>query len=90
VVDGDPLTEATLMKEVEKIDRPTLILCGEDDELTPIKYSQYFLVRIKGSSLETFRDAGHMVMMEAAGPFNEKIGEFIVNNSSCPGGTRER
>ena len=66
-----------LMKEVEKIDRPTLILCGEDDELTPIKYSQYLLLRIKGSSLETFRDAGHMVMMEATGPFNDKIGEFI-------------
>jgi pimeloyl-ACP methyl ester carboxylesterase len=69
------------MKEVEKIDRPTLILCGEDDELTPIKYSQYFLVRIKGSSLETFRDAGHMVMMEAAEPFNKKIEEFVINVS---------
>jgi pimeloyl-ACP methyl ester carboxylesterase len=70
-----------VMKEVEKIDRPTLILCGEDDELTPIKYSQYFLVRIKGSSLETFRDAGHMVMMEAAEPFNERIEEFVMNVS---------
>jgi len=70
-----------LMKEVEKIGLPTLILCGEDDELTPIKYSQYLLLNIRGSSLETFRDAGHMVMMEAAGPFNEKIEEFIVNLS---------
>lgn len=76
-----------LTKEVEKIRLPTLILCGEADELTSIKYSQYLLLNIRGSSLETFRDAGHMVMMEAAGPFNEKIEEFILNNSSCPGGT---
>jgi pimeloyl-ACP methyl ester carboxylesterase len=70
-----------LMKEVEKIDLPTLILCGEEDELTPVKYSRYLLERIRGSRLETFRDAGHMVMMEAADPFNKKIEEFIRNVS---------
>ena len=30
-----------LMKEVEKIDLPTLIICGEEDELTPVKYSEF-------------------------------------------------
>jgi pimeloyl-ACP methyl ester carboxylesterase len=66
-----------LMKQVEKINLPTLILCGEDDQLTPVKYSQFLHSRIKGSKLEVLRNAGHMVMMESPQAFNEKIREFI-------------
>ena len=54
-----------IMKEVERINLPTLILCGEDDQLTPVKYSQFLHSRIKGSKMEVLPDAGHMVMMEA-------------------------
>jgi pimeloyl-ACP methyl ester carboxylesterase len=67
-----------VMKEVEKIRLPTLILCGEDDELTPVKYSQFLHSRIEGSRLEVLPNAGHMVMMESPQVFNEKIREFIV------------
>jgi len=66
-----------VMKEVEKIDLPTLILCGEDDALTPVLYSQFLHSRIKGSKLEVLSNAGHMVMMESPQAFNEKIKEFI-------------
>jgi pimeloyl-ACP methyl ester carboxylesterase len=71
-----------IMKGVEKIDLPTLILCGEDDELTPVKYSQFLHSRIKGSKLEVLPNAGHMVMMEAPQAFNEKIAEFVSNPTS--------
>jgi pimeloyl-ACP methyl ester carboxylesterase len=71
-----------VMKKVEKIDLPTLILCGEDDELTPVKYSQFLHSRIKGSKLEVLPNAGHMVMMEAPQAFNEKIAEFVSNPTS--------
>lgn len=66
-----------VMKEVERIHLPTLILCGEDDELTPVKYSQFLHSRIEGSRLEVLPNAGHMVMMESSQAFNEKIREFI-------------
>ncbi len=66
-----------VMKEVEKIDLPTLILCGEDDVLTPVLYSQFLHSRIKGSKLEVLPNAGHMVMMESSQAFNEKIREFV-------------
>ena len=68
-----------IMNEVEKIDLPALILCGQEDGMTPVKYSQFLLQRIKGSRLEILPGAGHMVMMEAAEPFNEKIGAFVSN-----------
>ncbi len=66
-----------MMKEVEKIDLPTLILCGEDDALTPVLYSKFLQSRIKGSKLEVLPSAGHMVMMESPQAFNEKIRGFI-------------
>jgi pimeloyl-ACP methyl ester carboxylesterase len=70
-----------IMNEVEKISLPTLIVCGGEDELTPPKYSQFLHQRIKGSKLEILPDAGHMVMMESAETFNEKVGEFIIGGS---------
>ena len=69
------------MNEVGKIVLPTLILCGDDDQLTPVKYSQFLNSRIEGSKLEVLSNAGHMVMMEAAQPFNERVREFIEDLS---------
>jgi pimeloyl-ACP methyl ester carboxylesterase len=66
-----------MMDKVGKIDLPTLILCGDEDQLTPVKYSQFLQSRIKGSRLEIIPNAGHMVMMESASVFNEKMLEFI-------------
>jgi len=66
-----------IMKEVERIDLPTLILCGEDDALTPVLYSQFLQNRIKGSKLKVLPSAGHMVMMESPEAFNEEISLFI-------------
>jgi pimeloyl-ACP methyl ester carboxylesterase len=68
-----------VMAELDKINVPTLIVCGDEDQLTPVKYSQFLLQHIKGSRLEVLPGAGHMVMMEAAETFNEKIGEFITH-----------
>lgn len=68
-----------IINEVEKMALPTLILCGEDDQLTPLKYSQFLQSQIKGSKLEVLPNAGHMVMMESPKGFNEKIKEFLVN-----------
>ena len=76
-----------LMKEVEKIVLPTLILCGDDDQLTPVKYSQFLNSRIKGSKLEVLPNAGHMVMMEVAQAFNERVREFILETLKRVRGT---
>ena len=66
-----------LMNDIEKTDLPALVLCGNEDELTPVKYSQFLHQRIKGSKLEILPNAGHMVMLESPEAFNEKVREFI-------------
>ena len=66
-----------ILKEVERIQLPALIVCGDEDEMTPVKYSQYLHDRIKGSRLEVLPKAGHMVMMESAEAFNERVKAFV-------------
>ena len=67
-----------LRKDVERIDLPTLVICGDEDELTPVTYSEFLHRRIRGSALEIIPHAGHMVMMEAPEVFNEKIRDFVA------------
>ena len=67
-----------IMSQVERIDLPTLVLCGNEDEMTPVKYSQFLHQHIKGSKLEVLPEGGHMVMMESPVAVNEKIKEFIA------------
>lgn len=66
-----------MMNEVEKICLATLVICGNEDELTPVKYSRFLHRRITGSRLEILPDAGHLVMLEAPETFNEKVAAFI-------------
>ncbi len=63
--------------KVAKIDLPTLVLCGEEDRLTPFGLARELANRIRASTLEGIPEAGHMVMMEAPGAFNEKVEAFV-------------
>ena len=68
-----------LLKEVGKIRLPTLVVCGEEDELTPVTYSEFLHRKIRGSRLKILPDAGHLVMMESPELFNEKVNAFLLN-----------
>ena len=50
--------------QVSEIEQPTLVLCGEDDQMTPVRFSQYLADKIPNSQLEVIPNAGHMVMLE--------------------------
>jgi pimeloyl-ACP methyl ester carboxylesterase len=67
-----------IISEVQRMGLPTLVLCGDDDQMTPVKYSQFLHNQIKGSTLEILPNAGHMVMMESSEAFNKKVGEFVA------------
>ena len=71
-----------LVKEIEKITLPTLMICGEEDELTPVKYSEFLQQHIQASQIEILPDAGHMVMMESPEAFNQRVREFILGSVS--------
>jgi pimeloyl-ACP methyl ester carboxylesterase len=63
------------MAQLSEIHLPTLIICGTEDRLTPVKYSQYLHEHISGSSLRLISDAGHYVMREQPLLVNQTIDE---------------
>ena len=66
-----------VMGELEKIRQPTLVVCGAEDRLTPVKYSEFLHKKISGSRMKVIEGAGHMVMLEAPKALGEAIGNFL-------------
>jgi len=66
------------MNEIGRIDLPTLIACGEDDALTPVKYSQYMKQKIRNARIVVIPDAGHSVMLEKPEELNEALRSFLT------------
>ncbi len=68
--------------EVGAIKLPCLILCGDEDKLTPPALSKKLNESIEGSRLEIVPSAGHMVMIENYKAFNDCVLDFILHTSS--------
>lgn len=66
VLHGDLLAchEFDLTEKLGEIQAPTLVVCGSDDLLTPLRNSQFLAGAILGATLTVIPDAGHMVMLE--------------------------
>jgi len=62
-----------VMERLAKIHCPTLVICGTEDALTPLKYSRFLAERIEGAHLEIIQGAGHMVMTEKPVAVSEAI-----------------
>jgi len=60
-----------------KIDVPTLIIVGEKDLLTPVKYSEFLKKHIPNSEMVVIPEAGHMVMLKKPEEFNKAVKEFL-------------
>ena len=78
VIHGDFLAcdEFDVMSRLAEISKPALILCGAEDVLTPVKYSEFLHNHIANSRLIVVPDAGHMVMLEAPQTVADEIGAF--------------
>lgn len=64
-------------EDIARISLPTLIIAGEADKLTPLKYSQYLHDRIPASKLVVIPQAGHMVMLEKPIEVSQTISAFV-------------
>ena len=76
-VDFKICNEFDVMDKISSINIPCLIICGNKDTLTPIKYSTYLKKNIKTSELIIINRAAHKVMLEKPDEVNKAIKEFI-------------
>jgi pimeloyl-ACP methyl ester carboxylesterase len=65
------------MTRLHEIALPALIVCGSEDNATPVKYSHYLHEHIAGSTLRIISKAGHYVPREQPEAVNETIREWL-------------
>jgi pimeloyl-ACP methyl ester carboxylesterase len=56
---------------------PTLVVCGEDDKMTPPALSEFLRDAIPGAKMAPIPGAGHFVMMENPEAFNQAVSDFV-------------
>ncbi len=66
-----------IMERIPEIALPVLLICGERDIMTPVKYSQYLADRTPRSRIVIIPGAGHMVFLEKPDEVNREIDAFI-------------
>jgi pimeloyl-ACP methyl ester carboxylesterase len=71
--------EFDIMENVSDINLPALVIVGENDVMTPTKYSKFLVDRIKGSQMHIVPNAGHSVMLEQWEFFNDIAVKWYQN-----------
>ena len=66
-----------LMARINEIRQPALVIVGDDDQLTPPKYSEYMAKQIPGARLVRIPRAGHYVPLEQPDQVNAAIRSFL-------------
>lgn len=57
---------------------PTLVLCGDDDRVTPLKFSHTLYEGIGGARLIVLPGAGHMALLERPASLSTAITRFLA------------
>jgi pimeloyl-ACP methyl ester carboxylesterase len=66
-----------VMDQLGRIETPSLVMCGTQDQLTPAKYAVYLRDGIVGARLTLVEGAGHMVMVEQPATVVRALTEFL-------------
>ncbi|MCX8103005.1 MAG: alpha/beta hydrolase [Candidatus Bipolaricaulota bacterium] len=65
-----------VMNRLSEISVPTIVICGREDKLTPVKYSEYLQQNIPSAQLKILERAGHMAMLEQPTAIAQALQEF--------------
>lgn len=74
-----------VMDRMADIPQPTLVICGADDQMTPVRYAQYLASSIPNAHLCVIPAAGHMVMLEQPQLVADNMLMFLKDISFHPG-----
>ena len=71
-----------IMNRVHEIKLPALVICGELDVMTPVKYANYLGDKMANSKVVIVPQAGHFVLAEKPEVVNKAIEDFLTGISS--------
>lgn len=66
-----------IRRELQTIDKPTLVVAGSADNMVPIELKQYLAERIPGAELLEIEGSGHATPVDAAERFNDALIGFL-------------
>jgi pimeloyl-ACP methyl ester carboxylesterase len=64
---------------------PALVICGKDDKLTPLRFSEILSQQIPGAALQTVEGAGHMLLLEQPDRLSKMLHVFLATIQYQPG-----
>ena len=67
------------------IEQQTLVVCGADDQMTPLRNAQFLSNTIPHAQLSVIPNAGHMVMLEQPRLVADGLLSFLDAISFNPG-----
>ena len=70
-----------VMARMGEIHAPTLVLCGREDRMTPVKYSEFLASRLPDAQLVLVDGAGHFVMLEQPAAVNRALVDWLATRS---------
>jgi pimeloyl-ACP methyl ester carboxylesterase len=76
---------AAVVDQLDGVGTPTLVIVGEDDELTPVSRAQRIAERIAGARLSVIPRAGHLTTVERPRLVSQVIEAFLVEHASEAG-----
>jgi pimeloyl-ACP methyl ester carboxylesterase len=71
--------------QITGVRQPALVLCGIDDQMTPLRYAQYLADAIPIARLQLVPAAGHMLMLEQPQAVAEAISAWLKTIPFVPG-----
>ncbi len=71
-----------VMECVNEIKLPTRVICGSDDVMTPVKYSDFLADSIQGAVRSVIPGGSHFAHMEKYQQVNEEIEDFLATFKS--------
>jgi non-heme chloroperoxidase len=84
-------SETDLTEDLKKIDVPTLILHGDDDQIVPIANSALLSAKIvKGAVLKVYKGASHGMCTTLKDQVNEELLAFLKSSSKSASTDRAR
>jgi len=73
--------EHNTLNELNNIKNASLIICGDDDPITPVENSRYMATKIPRSTLAVLPDTRHAFWVERAEQASEIIKKFLAESS---------
>ncbi len=87
VIYGDLLAcnRFDVMDQLGAVKQPALVVCGAEDQMTPMRHAQFLANAIPQARLEVIPEAGHMVMLEQPNRVADSLLSFLKDLSFLPG-----